>query len=240
MERELIEFLQNDDVINLCKLYMKKKWYENINMGYVYRRVKDIPNNSVESFIGFLYLQGLYLNKDEQLGINYIKSSADNGNANAQANYGCLMSKQRRYKTALKYLTMSIEQDNPLGYNNILVLKYNIGFSTRPIKGENVVDDDFPALEELIEYGLKSHYAGHLSARNNLIKIIKSYMSLSKMVMIMSEKKHLLDIKCNKLEKENKELRINVKELEEENIHLRYKPDGIGYEETLKHFNELT
>lgn len=239
MEKELIELLKNDDVSGLCNIYMKKGLYEELNIEYVYHQIKDTSNSSVESFIGYLYLQGLYLKQDEQLGINHIKSSADNGNSNAQASYGAWLVKKHYYKTALKYYMMSIEQGNPMGYNNILVLYCMTTYLQQRVRNEMVSKNDFPALEELIEYGLKSHYSGHRSARDNLVKVLKSTMSLSKMVMILSEKKYLLDSKCNKLEEENKALKERVKELEEENVHLKYKPDGIGYMETMEHFNEL-
>jgi len=90
----------------------------------IWRPLAENGNSKAQYYIGYMYLNGLYVSQDAAEARKWFELAADQGDALAQNDLGTLFLNgqgvQRNLDTALKWLQLSAEQNNATA-------KYNLG-----------------------------------------------------------------------------------------------------------------
>ena len=213
---ELINYLIHNKVDELDKLY-KTQWNKNINFKLIFDKISNQFNPSANNFLGFMYKNGRSVEQDYKKALYYYQLAVDQGNAIAQTNLAFMYQNgkgiEQDYEKALHYYQLAADQGVSIAQNNL-------GDMYQYSKG---VEQDY---EKALHYYQLAADQGNAIAQNN-IKILLSDWSnngLNKYIKTKTTKYKELEDRC--------------KELEEENVHLRYKPGGPGYYESIEHFEK--
>ena len=114
---------------------------------------------SAQTELGYMYTNGLGVQKSYEKALEYYQAAAEQGNATALANLGFLYSNgygvEKSYEKAIEYYQMAAEQGSDTGLFN-LVYMYS--------KGLGVEQSD----EKALEYYQKAADKGHAAALSNI------------------------------------------------------------------------
>jgi hypothetical protein len=206
---------------------------------------KTAENSKIMYLLGYMYYLGKGVEQNYNKAIKYYKRSAEMGNSYALNCLGtmyCLgIGVERNYEESIKYYKKSAEMGNRYAMSNL---------GHAYIMGEGVEKN----FEEAIKYYIMAIENGNEFAMDNLEYVVCDINESEQTIAEKIKYYRLLD-QCDKTKKYAQKIVIQPKacdivrmcdiiermsqRLEELETHVRYMPDGIGYQDAKMEFESL-
>jgi TPR repeat protein len=198
--------------------YFRKHGIDSEFISWIMARADD-GSSIGELILGIMYYYAHGVPKDYQRAIEWYQKSADQGDADGQNNLGIMYQLGygvvKDYQKAVECYQKSAEQGNASAEYNLGVM-YENGYGVAKNIGE-----------ALMYYKL-SMEQGHEQAQKNIINLV-------------TNNPEIILLKLSELEKESKEMKTEIMEMQEELEELRITAPiqgGPEYQSALKRFNE--
>ncbi len=215
----LINYLINDEIEKLSKIYLDSEWRNNVDFEKVFDSIIDEkPNSSINNMLGLIYHDGLSIKKDPQKAFYYAKLSAKTGNSYGQFNLAWMYDRGSGIKLneskALYYYRLSTKQRNCYAQDKLGDI-YHYGNGIVPVN-----------YLKALKYYLLSANQGNNKSKCNITILLQDWdrQNLGEYILNLEKQRRYLDTKCHKLEGEN--------------TYLRYRPGGPGFEECQERFKK--
>ncbi len=243
---ELINLLINDNQTELNKLFQNDKWEIDINFRELYQAIIHNNNSSCQNMIGYMYLNGYEVDRNYEKSFYLYQLSADQGNSIAQYSLGYIYRNgqgvDQDHEKALYWYQLSVDQGNSIG-------QYHLGFMYKFGFG---VNQDYEKALNLFQlsadqgYSAPQNYLGYMyeegqGVEQDYIKAFYWYQLSADQGLVLAQKniKKLLSKWLeNGLVKYIQKIESKNQKLEEEIVHLKYRPGGIGFEECKDRFDK--
>jgi len=209
---QFIQLLKNDDAEQLNLIYIKHNWNKEIDFEKVYQEVKDKKNGSVWNIIGYMYSNGIEVEQNYSKALEYYHLSAAQNNSNAQNNIGHMY-----------HYGKGVEQ------NYSKALEYYLLSALRSEQNNAFAQLNLGHMYEN-GYGVEKDYSKALE-----YYILSALHCAVRSEQNDSEAQKILGTFSNEIIAFYKKNR----QLEAENIELKYRPGGIGYQEAKNEFEKL-
>jgi hypothetical protein len=227
---------------NLGNLYQQDKNYEKAL--FYYRLAVDKGDSHAINNLGNMYQHGYGVDKNYEKALFYYRLAVDKGDSHAINNLGYMYQHgygvDKNNEKALFYYQLAVDKGN--GYAN-----NNLGYMYKRGLGVDKNDE-----KSVYHYQLAADQNDH-NAQHNLGYIYEQSKNYEKAIYYYSlanekdEVKLILNNKnfdnreenIIKIIKEHYEMKNKIKEQEKKIMHLKYKPNGIGFDHAKEHFNSL-
>lgn len=253
IEDELIDIIKNNDTMALEILFEKHPELDNIDYHKIYTNICDIDNPISHYVIGYYY-QSTGDTETDKILYHY-QLSAEGNFSRAFNNLGSIYQNgnengiEINYQKALHYYQKAIDLDCSSALNNIGLMYYQgIGVDRdldKAIYFYSLAFKKDPSNMALLINIAHSYHHGNGVDKDYAMALQYYQKPYESKEPIKEAEQNIDDLFAGKdfksfILKEFNEMKQRIKELEIENIELKYRPGGVGYQEAKNEFDGLS